>query len=62
MGICEGRVIELVSPGDPMVLRIGATRVGLSRQLARQVAINPESNLASVGDEEQGLVAATAVL
>ena len=39
LGICEGRVLELIGRGDPMVLRIGESRVGVSRQLARLVFI-----------------------
>lgn len=37
MGICEGRVLEVLATGNPMVLRISGTRVGLSRQLAELV-------------------------
>lgn len=39
LGLCEGRIVELVGQGDPMVLRIGASRVGLSRQLAKLVTV-----------------------
>jgi len=39
LGVCEGRVIELVGQGDPMVLRLGESRVGLSRQLAALVFV-----------------------
>lgn len=40
LGLCEGRVFDLVGRGDPMVLRIGESRVGLSRQLARAVSVS----------------------
>lgn len=39
LGICEGRTVELVGQGDPMVVRIGGSRVGLSRQLAKLVTV-----------------------
>jgi Fe2+ transport system protein FeoA len=39
LGVCEGRCIELVGRGDPMILRIGESRVGLSRQLAALVVV-----------------------
>lgn len=39
LGICEGRELELIGRGDPMVLRIGESRVGVSRQLAQLVFI-----------------------
>lgn len=40
MGVCEGREFELVSHGDPMVLRVGGARVGVSRQLASFVLVD----------------------
>lgn len=41
LGICTGRLIELIGRGDPMVLQIGNSRVGLSRQLAETVKLTP---------------------
>ncbi|QDV46225.1 FeoA domain protein [Stieleria neptunia] len=43
LGVCQGRMIELVGRGDPMILKIGASRVGLSRQLAKVVLVDPAS-------------------
>lgn len=40
LGVCQGRVIELVGQGDPMIVRIGTSRVGLSRQLAELVTVD----------------------
>ncbi len=40
LGICDGREFELIGHGDPMVLRIGESRIGLSRQLARTVSVS----------------------
>ncbi len=37
MGLCEGRVVEVLSTGNPMVLRISGSRIGLSVQLAALV-------------------------
>jgi Fe2+ transport system protein FeoA len=39
LGICESRELELIGRGDPMVVRIGESRVGVSRQLAQLVFI-----------------------
>jgi len=39
LGICEDRTFDVLGAGDPMVLRIGDSQVGLSRQLARLVRI-----------------------
>ena len=41
LGICEGRIIELIGRGDPMVLRIGDSRIGLSKRLAQAVEVVP---------------------
>ncbi|MCS7470723.1 ferrous iron transport protein A [Stieleria sp. ICT_E10.1] len=43
LGVCQGRTIELMGRGDPMILKIGASRVGLSRQLAKLVLVDPAS-------------------
>ncbi|QEF97032.1 FeoA domain protein [Stieleria maiorica] len=40
LGVCQGRMIELVGRGDPMIVKIGASRVGLSRQLAKSVLVD----------------------
>lgn len=39
MGICAGRRLQIIHPGDPMILLVAGTRVGLSRQLARCVSV-----------------------
>ncbi|MCA9140367.1 MAG: ferrous iron transport protein A [Planctomycetales bacterium] len=49
IGLCEGRIVELVGQGDPMVLRIGTSRVGLSRQLAKLVKVTPVGGESSYG-------------
>ncbi len=41
MGICEGRRLQLVQEGDPLILRVVGCRVGISRQLAAQVWVKP---------------------
>jgi len=50
LGLCQGRSIELVSVGDPMIVRVAGTRVGLSRTLATLVCVeevNRDALLAS---------------
>ncbi|WP_182867615.1 FeoA family protein [Rhodopirellula sp. JC639] len=44
LGVCQGRMIELVGRGDPMIVKIGASRVGLSRQLAKLVVVDSVSD------------------
>ncbi|KAA5538549.1 ferrous iron transport protein A [Roseiconus nitratireducens] len=41
LGICPGRLVELVGRGDPMILNVSGTRIGLSRQLASFVQVEP---------------------
>ena len=39
LGICPGRRVWLVRKGDPMVLRVMNSRLGLAQQLAKQVTV-----------------------
>ena len=34
LGICSGRRVQMVSRGDPLILRVLGTRIGLSARLA----------------------------
>ena len=50
MGVCAGRTVELVMPGDPLILRVFASRIGLSARLARRVYVLPlDDNPSSSG-------------
>lgn len=39
LGICSGRRIQLVKTGDPLILRVIGSRIGLSRRLAQCVIV-----------------------
>jgi ferrous iron transport protein A len=41
MGICLGRRIQLIQAGDPLIVRVLGTRVGLSARLAGGVLVEP---------------------
>jgi len=41
LGICEGRRVEMVKSGDPLIIRVVGTRVGLSSRLAAYVSVEP---------------------
>ena len=41
MGICIGRTVEVIKCGDPLILQVYGTRVGLSARLADHVRVNP---------------------
>lgn len=37
LGVCEGRLVEVLRTGDALVLRVLGSRIGISRQLAASV-------------------------
>lgn len=41
MGLCEGREVEVVRRGNPLVVRFLGSRVGVSKRLARQIQVAP---------------------
>lgn len=40
MGLCEGRLLQVVRTGRHVVVRIGGTRIALDRRLAAEVAVD----------------------
>lgn len=41
LGICQGRRIQLVKGGDPLIIRVLGTRVGISARLATGITVEP---------------------
>lgn len=41
MGICRGRTVEIVQQGDPLILRVYGSRIGVSARLAQRVYASP---------------------
>jgi Fe2+ transport system protein FeoA len=39
MGVCLGRTIEVVKTGDPLILKVFGSRIGLSARLAQHVQV-----------------------
>jgi Fe2+ transport system protein FeoA len=39
MGVCEGRKVMVVRNGDPLILRVLGSRVGVSARLAARVRV-----------------------
>lgn len=37
LGVCVGRQVEIIKPGDPLILRVFGSRLGMSSSLARRV-------------------------
>jgi Fe2+ transport system protein FeoA len=42
MGLCVGRVVEVVQSGDPMIVRVLGTRIGLAAAIARCVRLGQD--------------------
>ena len=40
MGLCAGRRVQLLKCGDPLIVRVFGTRIGLSARLARRVYVD----------------------
>ena len=53
MGVCVGRVVQMVKPGDPMVLRAFGARIGLSYRLGQQIAVMPCSDSNCIVSEQE---------
>ncbi len=43
MGLCAGRMVWVVKDGDPMIVRVLGTRIGLAAALAERVRLLPEA-------------------
>ena len=41
MGVCVGRKVMLVQAGDPLILKVMGTRLGVSARLAARVQVQP---------------------
>ncbi len=41
MGVCVGRRLMLVRAGDPMIVKVLGSRIGISARLARRVRVLP---------------------
>jgi len=39
LGVCSGRRVELVRAGDPLILKVFNSRLGLSAELAARVRV-----------------------
>lgn len=41
MGVCSGRMVHVVKRGDPLIVRVLGTRIGLAAALATFVYVRP---------------------
>jgi len=57
MGVCQGRRVELVKAGDPLILRVYGSRLGISARLASMILVEacPDPRCDATNDsDEQG--------
>lgn len=40
MGVCNGRKVQIIQAGDPMILRVLGTRLGVSARLAHTIWVH----------------------
>jgi Fe2+ transport system protein FeoA len=52
MGLCEGRFVQVIKQGNPMIVRVLGTRIGLAAELARAVHVRRDQ--AESGADEAG--------
>ncbi|MCC5845602.1 MAG: ferrous iron transport protein A [Verrucomicrobia bacterium] len=41
MGVCIGRRVEVIKTGDPLIIRVFGSRIGLSARMAEHVMVEP---------------------
>lgn len=39
MGVCRGRVVELTKRGNPLIIKVFGSRIGMSQRLARHIRV-----------------------
>ena len=44
MGVCEGRELEVIATGDPTIVRVCGSRIGLSQELAKRIVVRVASS------------------
>jgi Fe2+ transport system protein FeoA len=44
MGLCAGRTVEVVKRGDPMIVRVLGTRIGIAAELAECASVHPHTD------------------
>ena len=49
LGVCERRDVEVLHIGDPMIVRVVGSRIGISRRLASHVTLSESDTSALSG-------------
>ena len=53
MGMCMGRIIKLEQIGDPMILQVVGSRLGISKRLGETVSVIPCEEKTCSHEEER---------
>lgn len=43
LGMCEGRTIRVVKHGEPCIVNVYGSRVGIARDVAKQIRVTPQA-------------------
>jgi Fe2+ transport system protein FeoA len=54
MGLCSGRTVCVIKDGDPMIVRVLGTRIGLAAALATRVLVRSETSPSNPEGEARG--------
>ncbi|MEC7696535.1 MAG: FeoA family protein [Planctomycetota bacterium] len=52
LGLCEQQSLEVVSTGNPLIVSVAGTRLGISRSVTDQISVEPESEQSRPSGEE----------
>jgi len=44
LGLCEQQPFEVVSTGNPLIVSVAGTRLGISQSVTGQIAVEPETD------------------
>ena len=51
LGLCEQQSVEVVSTGNPLIVSVAGTRLGISRSVTDQISVEPETDQSGRSDE-----------
>ena len=52
LGLCEQQSVEVVSTGNPLIISVAGTRLGISRSVTDQISVEPDINQSVRSDED----------
>jgi Fe2+ transport system protein FeoA len=47
LGVCENQILEIINTGNPLIVCVAGTRLGISRSLTHCISVQPQSSEAS---------------